>query len=172
MDRHDLPPIDGSVQRASKASVGRGSASGSVPARPAILSRRKGTHILTPSTIEPPSPAARANSTKHPFAPKALRVYVWCMALLVLASQGARTYQLEVQHGHLGGFGRIYYAVVTWRAGGELYAPNAATPETVGETATEMINVASPMWHLVVLPFTYLRPGVALVLWVLCNVTV
>ena len=130
----------------------------------------KGTPILTPSTIEPPSPAARANSTRHPFAPKALRVYVWCVALLVLAVQGVRIYQLEVQHGHLGDFGRIYYAVISWRAGGELYAPNIATPEIAGETAAEMINVASPMWHLVVLPFTYLRPGVAFVLWVLCNV--
>jgi Glycosyltransferase family 87 len=119
----------------------------------------------------PSSPTATADATHHPLALKGLRGYVWGVTLLVLAFQGVQTYQREVQDGHLGDFGRIYYAVVSWRAGGELYAPNVATPEIVGETAAEMSNVASPTWHLVVLPFTYLRPGLAFVLWVLCNVT-
>jgi hypothetical protein len=126
---------------------------------------------LTPSKIEPRSPTGRADSRQHPLAPKGLRVFVWSVTFVVLVFQAARTYQREVQFGHLGDFGRIYYAVVSWRAGGELYGRNVATPEIVGETAAEMSNVASPTWHLVVLPFTYLRPGPAFVLWVLCNVT-
>jgi hypothetical protein len=110
--------------------------------------------------------AARSNL---PFSRKPLRVFVWAMALAVIAIRAWKAYQLFVVHGHLADFGRLYYAVRDWRDGGGLYTPTVATPEPYGDITREMVNVATPSFHVIVWPFTYLGPSPAFVCWVVCN---
>jgi hypothetical protein len=111
-----------------------------------------------------------AQGRRHPFAPAPLRAFVWVMAVTVVAVRASRAYLLFVVHGHLADFGRLYYAVLAWRDGGGLYTPTVATPEPYGDIMREMVNVATPSFHLIVWPFTYLGPSRAFVLWVACNV--
>lgn len=110
-----------------------------------------------------------ARADRHPFAPRAMRLYVWGVVLLMVSFKAEQTYRVNVLHGHLSDFGRLYYAALAWRGGGSLYAPTVATTSIVGETNAQMGNVAAPVFHLLVLPFTYLPPGPAFGLWVLCN---
>ena len=109
-------------------------------------------------------------SDSHPFAPRLLRAYVWLIAVVVAAFQLRRIFTDCVLEAQLCDFGRFYYAAQAWRAGGELYAPNIATSYPVGGVPFEMQNVASPTWHLAVMPFTYLSRGAAFSAWLALNV--
>ena len=91
------------------------------------------------------------------------------MALAVIPIRAYKAYQLFVVHGHLADFGRLYYAVIAWRGGGGLYSPTIASPEPYGDIVLEMVNVATPSFHLIVWPFTYLSPSRAFVCWVALN---
>lgn len=113
----------------------------------------------------------RRTSDRHILAPMAMQVYAWAIVLIVLLVRIVRTYYANVLHGHLSDFGRMYYAVLSWRAGVGLYAPNMATPEAYGATLVEMANLTSPQFHLAVWPFTYLPPSIAFGLWVLFNIS-
>lgn len=113
------------------------------------------------------SPGSR--SSKHPFAKTPIRMIVWVMAVALIPIRAYKAYQLFVVHGHLADFGRLYYAVLAWRGGGGLYTPTVATPEPYGDAIREMVNVATPSFHLIVWPFTWLSPSTAFVCWVACN---
>ena len=99
-----------------------------------------------------------------------MRLYVWCVVSFMVSFKAVQTYRVHVLYGHLSDFGRLYYGALAWRAGGSLYAPTVATTSVFGATTAQMGNVAAPVFHLLVLPFTYLPPGLAFGLWVLCNI--
>src|SRR5687767_14880779 len=106
----------------------------------------------------------------HPLASSGIRAYVWVMLAAVLAVQSAGVWALCVSEQQLCDFGRFYYAVLAWREGGGLYQPNLATSKVINGRPFEMMNVASPLWHLAAWPFTKLPPGSAFFLWTLCNI--
>jgi hypothetical protein len=116
------------------------------------------------------APRSRPRRDDHPRALRALHWYAWVLATGVLAVQGYRVYRQEVVERHLSDFGRLYYAVIAWRQGGSLYGTTAASPLVFPDgSMLEMINVASPAWHLVVWPFTALPPSWAFLAWLLAN---
>src|SRR4249920_2978056 len=115
------------------------------------------------------SPGSPPRSSKHPFAKTPIRMIVWAMAVALIPIRAYKAYQLFVVHGHLADFGRLYYAVLSWRGGGGLYTPTVATPEPYGDAIREMVNVATPSFHLIVWPFTFLSPRTSFVCWVACN---
>jgi hypothetical protein len=96
---------------------------------------------------------------------------MWILLSAVLGVQATGVWAIHVRTGQLSDFGRFYYAVDAWRtAAGDLYQPTFVTPIVVKGQTLEMMNVASPLWHVVALPFTYVSPRIAFGLWVLCNV--
>jgi hypothetical protein len=102
--------------------------------------------------------------------PRPFRIYFWVLAAAALTVQLHGVYGSEVVGRNLSDFGRLYFGVLSWREGGSLYAPNEATPLMLPDgSAMEMRNVASPLWHVTVLPFIGLNPIAAFSLWVLAN---
>src|SRR5580765_7466136 len=94
--------------------------------------------------------------TSHPLSSRAIRIYVWILLSAFLVVQAAAVWAIHVRTGQLSDFGRFYYAVDAWRSGaGGLYQPNFATPIVIEGQTFEMTNVASPLWHVIAWPFTY-----------------
>ena len=106
----------------------------------------------------------------HPLASRRIRVLLWSIVIALIGVQAYGVRGLCVQDQQLCDFGHFYYAAADWRTGsGGLYEPNVASPRVINGQQFELTNVASPLWHLFVLPFTYIPPGVAFALWVACN---
>src|SRR5688572_21979102 len=102
-----------------------------------------------------------SRSSRHPLASRWMQAYVWLMVGAVCLVQARGVVRTCISTGQLCDFGRFYYATLAWRGGGDLYAPNPATPAKIRDTTLHMPNVASPAWHAAVLPFTYLSPVTA-----------
>jgi hypothetical protein len=67
---------------------------------------------------------------------------------------------------NLNDFGRFYYGMVAWLAGGDPYAPNLATPVDLGDgVVLELLNLGTPPFLLVILPFALLPPTTAIAAW-------
>jgi hypothetical protein len=67
-------------------------------------------------------------------------------------------------------FGHFYYAAADWRTHDRsLYEANFASSVVIDGQPFDLRNVASPSWHLIVLPFTFASPTLAFGLWVACN---
>ena len=71
----------------------------------------------------------------------------------------------------MGDFGRFYYALRSWWAGGSLYAPTVATPDQVLDGRwMPLLDLAPPHLHLLIAPFAVAPPPVAFWLWLAINV--
>ena len=69
-------------------------------------------------------------------------------------------------------FGRFYYSARHFLEGQDLYAPTAATLIRVSNTGwLNLANLNPPHFHLLILPLSLLRPGVALACWTAVSVT-
>lgn len=107
----------------------------------------------------------------HPLASRAIRVLLWSIVIALIGVQAYGVHGLCVRDGQLCDFGHFYYAAADWRTGnGGLYEPNVASPRVINGQQFELTNVASPSWHLLVLPFTFIPSGIAFALWVTCNI--
>ena len=63
-------------------------------------------------------------------------------------------------------FGRFYYGTRAFLDGGSLYQPTIATPVDFGNgLTTELVNLGSPAFHLLMLPLASLPPRGALGAW-------
>lgn len=71
---------------------------------------------------------------------------------------------------HGNDFGKFYFAVQKWMAGGSLYEPNLATRIQAGSVTVEFLNMNPPHFHLLLLPFTLLPLAIANALWMTLNV--
>ena len=109
-------------------------------------------------------------STAHPLASRRFRVCLWIVFAVIVAVQVRGVWSLCVHGQQLCDFGHFYYAAAAWRTGdASLYAPNLASSVVIDGRQFELRNVASPAWHVVVLPFTFVPPTIAFLLWVACN---
>ena len=107
----------------------------------------------------------------HPLASRGIRLVLWIIVTALVGVQSFGVWGMCVQDRQLCDFGHFYYAAAEWRNGDAgLYERNLASPRVVDGQQFELRNVASPVWHLVVLPFTFLSPGLAFALWVACNI--
>lgn len=103
--------------------------------------------------------------------PGPLRLYFWLIVAAGLTAQLLGVYQSQIAGGTLSDFGRFFYGALTWREGGSFYTPTVATPLPLTDgTVLAQSNLASPLFHVLVLPFTYLPPATAYVLWMVVNV--
>ena len=107
----------------------------------------------------------------HRLGTRRIRVTLWIIIAALIGVQSVGVWGMCVQDRQLCDFGHFYYAAAAWRGGNAgLYDANLASPRVVEGQQFELRNVASPLWHLVVLPFTFVSPGLAFGLWVLCNI--
>lgn len=71
---------------------------------------------------------------------------------------------------NLNDFGKFYYAAEGWRAGLDLYAPNAASTLPMGQVAgMQMLNMNPPHFHVLMLPLTLLSTLAALQVWLVAS---
>src|SRR4026208_514448 len=104
-------------------------------------------------------PIVSKGSRAHPLESRAIRVYLWVMLGAVATVQAFGVWRICLLEQQLCDFGRFYYAAANWRTGAfDLFQPNFATPTVMNGQTFEMLNVASPVWHPAVWPFTYLYP--------------
>jgi hypothetical protein len=68
---------------------------------------------------------------------------------------------------HFNDFGKFYYSLLTWRQGGSLYAPTAATDVGV---QVQFWNLNPPHLHLLLWPFAWLPIHTAFLIWTALNV--
>lgn len=67
-------------------------------------------------------------------------------------------------------FGKFYYATTGWRAGLDLYAPNAASVLPMEQLAgLQLLNMNPPHFHLLMLPLTSMSPTGALQVWLIAS---
>ena len=72
---------------------------------------------------------------------------------------------------HYNDFGKFYYAVLQWREGVGLYAPNPATLIRLSPTLSRQFwDLNPPHFHLLVWPLTYLSVRQASLAWMAINV--
>lgn len=72
---------------------------------------------------------------------------------------------------HMNDFGRFYYGTRAFLDGGSLYQPTVATPVDFGNgLTTELVNLGSPAFHLLLLPLASLPPTGALGAWTVLGV--
>jgi hypothetical protein len=91
-----------------------------------------------------------------------------CAAALVW---DAVLFNALVTQWNMNDFGKFYYATIGWRAGADLYAPNAASALPVEQVAgIQLLNMNPPHFHLVMLPLSWLSPSAALQVWMMGSV--
>jgi len=75
-----------------------------------------------------------------------------------------------VQSLHMNDFGKFYYSAQLFLHRGGMYEPTLATAIPVGQSEVrEFLNMNPPHFHLLILPFAFLEPGHALLLWTILN---
>jgi len=67
---------------------------------------------------------------------------------------------------HMNDFGKFYYSARAFLDGGDMYAPSPATNiGTRGAVDLQYLNLNPPHFHLIVLPFAFVPPDLAAMLW-------
>jgi alpha-1,2-mannosyltransferase len=99
----------------------------------------------------------------------AVRTAAVLLTLLCL-SHYVRLASEMVEELHMNDFGKFYYSAALFLDGQDMYAPTPATDVPLTETESrQFLNLNPPHFHLLVLPFVTLSPGVALLLWAILN---
>ena len=71
---------------------------------------------------------------------------------------------------HMNDFGKFYYSARAFLEGADMYAPSPATNIGIGTAENlQFLNMNPPHFHLVILPFALLPPGVAAIFWVVVS---